>query len=236
MTNPGEDPDDPVQAGEYVLGLLSPEEAEALEREARTRPGLRAEIAGWEARLAPLLAQVPPVPPPPGLWRRVEASAFGPAAPAIPRPPARGRPPGGVWGGLATWRAATAGFAVAAAVAGIALLRAPAAPVPVAALQPTSGTAPAIVAELMADGRLALRPLMPLPVAAGHDLQLWSLPDGAARPVSLGVLPRDGLVLAAGRTPQAAGRLLVSLEPAGGSPTGLPTGAVLWAGTLATPR
>ena len=225
----GDDPDDVVLAGEYVLGLLDPREAAALEREARTRPALAAEIVRWEARLAPLLAQVPAVPPPPGLWRRLEASAHGSPATAIPAPRTR-TPQRGGWNGLTAWRIAASGFAVAAAIAGLALLRPSVLPVPVAALQPTAAGAPAIVAELLPDGRLALRPLALLPVAAGHDLELWALPDGASTPVPLGVLPPGGTVLAA--APHAAGRLLVSLEPPGGSPSGLPTGAVLWAGAM----
>jgi len=66
---------------------------------------------------------------------------------------------------------------------------------------------------------------------AGKALELWILP-AQGNPVSLGLLPLAGeqhLVL--NETQRAAlngaTRLAVSLEPAGGSPTGLPTGPVL---------
>jgi anti-sigma-K factor RskA len=69
-------------------------------------------------------------------------------------------------------------------------------------------------------------------VPKGRDLQLWSLPDGATVPASLGVLPADGKQVQA--SPAAGGQLLVSLEPAGGSPTGAPTGPVVYSGRLIT--
>jgi anti-sigma-K factor RskA len=74
---------------------------------------------------------------------------------------------------------------------------------------------------------------------AGSDYELWALPAGAA-PVSLGVLPAAG---ASSRTltvmqKQALARstqVAVSIEPLGGSPTGQPTGAVLYVAPLRTP-
>ena len=75
----------------------------------------------------------------------------------------------------------------------------------------------------------------------GKALELWVLPapgvnDG--QPVSLGLLPTRGTehrVLTAAQRAALAGakQLAVSLEPAGGSPTGLPTGPVLHVAALA---
>jgi anti-sigma-K factor RskA len=70
----------------------------------------------------------------------------------------------------------------------------------------------------------------------GKSYELWMLPDGGS-PVSLGILPAageasvtlsDAQFAALARTPAIA----VSLEPAGGSPTGLPTGPVLYTAPL----
>jgi anti-sigma-K factor RskA len=74
-------------------------------------------------------------------------------------------------------------------------------------------------------------------LAAGKALELWVLP-AQGNPVSLGVLPLAGdehLVLTAAQRSALAGakQLAVSLEPAGGSPTGLPTGPVLHVAPLA---
>ena len=51
-------PTDPAErdalAGEYVLGTLDARAAAAVERAMATDPALRAAVAAWEARLAPL--------------------------------------------------------------------------------------------------------------------------------------------------------------------------------------
>lgn len=61
------------RAAEYVLGLLSPQERDAVERDAAADPTLASEIAFWNARLEPLL-DVTEVKPPPGLFDRVKAA------------------------------------------------------------------------------------------------------------------------------------------------------------------
>ncbi|HWX29766.1 MAG TPA: anti-sigma factor [Steroidobacteraceae bacterium] len=73
----------------------------------------------------------------------------------------------------------------------------------------------------------------------GFDYELWALPAGGA-PVSLGVLPAAGASSRAltAIQKQALARstqVAVSIEPLGGSPTGQPTGAVLYVAPLHTP-
>ena len=244
------DPDDEdVRAGEYVLGLAEPAEAGTIEAEASRNASLAASISGWERRLAPLYAAIPAIDPPPSLWTRLERNAFGAdlsgtprIASARPRPEPDGRVPQGLvpQGRLPRsrfpiWGAGLAGFALAAALAGIAILQRPAVPPPVAvaALLPKTPGAPIIVAELLPSGALSLQPVGALAPPAAHDYELWSLPAGATRPVALGLLRPGGVVLTADHVPQGAGQILVSLEPTGGSPTGLPTGPVLWGGAYA---
>jgi anti-sigma factor ChrR (cupin superfamily) len=60
------------RAAEYVLGLLRPDERDAVERAAATDAVLAEEIAFWNERLAPLL-DAAEVKPPPDLFARVEA-------------------------------------------------------------------------------------------------------------------------------------------------------------------
>ncbi len=79
---------------------------------------------------------------------------------------------------------------------------------------------------------IALRPAHELSVPSGKDLELWAMPPGARAPRSLGVLSATGQNVP-GRFPSGT-QLLVSLEPKGGSPSGQPTGPVLWAGRLAS--
>ena len=68
---------------------------------------------------------------------------------------------------------------------------------------------------------------------AGRSLELWALPRGA-QPKSLGVLAGARsdlkLVAVADRSLGDVPALAISLEPPGGSPTGQPTGPVLYTG------
>ena len=221
---------------EYVLGTLEPADRAALAREAETDPALRQVIDAWERYLAPLNGIGDPVAPPAALWPRIEASAWNPPAAQPAVPPAavsRGVPDGGLRG-LRLWRgAAAAGFALAAVIAGIALLRPPPAAAPlVTALLPLGQQGPVFVAETMPDGGLSVRPVGALHVAPDRDLELWLLKDGDKAPTPLGLLRGDGVRLAAGTLPRAGAKILVSLEPRGGSPTRLPTGPVLYGGAF----
>jgi anti-sigma-K factor RskA len=73
---------------------------------------------------------------------------------------------------------------------------------------------------------------------AGHDYELWALPKGG-NPVSLGVLPAEGTSNRALTAIQKAAlarssQVAVSIEPLGGSPTGQPTGDVVFVAPLRT--
>ena len=70
--------------------------------------------------------------------------------------------------------------------------------------------------------------------ASGRDFELWLI-EGSAAPVSIGLIPA-GSTVRLPVTPKAklgSGDVLaVSVEPAGGSPTGQPTGPVVALGDL----
>jgi len=82
---------------------------------------------------------------------------------------------------------------------------------------------------------LRVKTLDPAIHAGGASLELWALPKGG-KPKSLGVLSGARAVLQLGasadRSLADVPMLAVSLEPTGGSPTGLPTGPVIAAGKL----
>lgn len=213
-----------VLAAEYVLGTLDAGAARVVAAHVRTDPALADAIAEWEQRLAPLSLSVAPVAPPEALWRRLSASIAPKQEAVLVR----------AWRSVAMWRGATAvGFALAAGLAAFLLVRPPPGTAQsVAALVPAGSAAAAYLAEVQPDGTLRLVALRPVSVASGKDLELWALPSGATRPVALGVLPASGRSVAPPRAPGRGTQLLISLEPQGGSPTGLPTGPVLFAGTL----
>lgn len=66
-----------------------------------------------------------------------------------------------------------------------------------------------------------------------HAYELWALPASGAAPISLGILPQRGnatLALSAAQRQAlaSAANVAISREPRGGSPTGVPTGPVLY--------
>ncbi len=220
-------------AAEYVLGVLDPAEQADIARAAAADPALQAAITAWERRLAPLARLVGPVPPPAALWDRLSASiAAAPTGEVVAFAGAAAARR------LRRWQAATAvSLALAASlalVAALPLLQRTAAPAPglLVATLATYGQPAAGFVATIDRGLLTVRPTAAAAtVPAGRDLELWSLPPGAKAPAPLGVLPATGVRLTAAATPGT--QILISLEPTGGSPTGLPTGPVLFAGTLA---
>ncbi len=238
-------------AGEYVLGVLDAEQARGVRVRARGDAALAQAIVGWEIRLLPMAAGVQPRDPPGALWHRIEARiavppeepandaplASQPAiAPAYAAGPAARRPGPPRARGVRGWQAATVlGFALAAAFAGIAFLpSATPAGVQLAAIAPVGAPQAAFVASARPDGTVVLTALSPADVPSGRDLELWILPPGEKTVAPLGVLPVTGRTLRLQSAPATGTQLLISLEPRGGSPTGQPTGPVLYSGTLAS--
>jgi len=112
-----------------------------------------------------------------------------------------------------------------------------AAPAPlIAAIVPTGKGAPIAAAYDPGSGVVRIAGTMPIPV--GRSAEVWAI-RGTAAPRSLGVMPTAAtataaLVVPAGvRAAMAPDTVLaISIEPAGGSPTGLPTGPVIATGKL----
>jgi anti-sigma-K factor RskA len=220
-------------AAEYVLGTLRGAARRRFEALLPAHPALRSAVAAWRQRLEPLSVSVAEVAPPDEVWQRIQAQLFAP-----PRAP-DATPATLPWlQRLAFWRGLT-GLATAAVLALVVVgsqTPAPQAPVVVIlAANPEAAQAmnASFVASLSADGRaLVLRPLNELQVSPGRALELWAVPPAGA-PRSL------GLVNASGATTLLRGQLLrdtaafaVSVEPAGGSTTGAPTGPIVSLGKL----
>lgn len=233
-----------LRASHYVLGLLDAAEAAALEARLATDPELVAAVAAWRDRLGELDATAMPIQPSPALWDRVEASlAAGPQRQAMPGrpdpltraavvsrplpPPANDRAP--------FWRRMT-GLAVAACLLlaaglGVQSWRVERTPTMVAVLLAGSDR-PVAVVNTFRDGRVELVPLEALQVPKGRALQVWTLWDRQVGPRSVAVLDRPETArLRLDDLPLGQDQLFeITLEPAGGSPTGRPTGPVLGIG------
>ena len=223
-------------AAEYALGTLRGLARRRFQKVMAGDPALRDLSLQWEMRLNDMAAVVKPVTPRPQLWQSIDR-ALGP----LPRP--QHERPGllsGLWESLGFWRAsAFGGFAVAAAlILFIAIGRAPVAPETryIAVLIDDKAT-PVLVASLVAeDGKLSIKSVKPTNVAADKDLELWLVPQQGTSVRSLGVLKgMQALVkLTEGDASDLSqgGKLAVSLEPAGGSPTGTATGPILYVGPV----
>lgn len=108
-------------------------------------------------------------------------------------------------------------------------------PAAVAVLNSQANVAGAIV-EVLSDGATRVVPLQDLAVPDGKMLQVWTVHDEAAGPVSLGTFKQpDQAVLKAAHLPKPGQLYQITLEPSPGSPTGKPTGPVVFSGTAKTP-
>jgi anti-sigma-K factor RskA len=219
-------------AGEYVLGTLRGRARQRFERLARTERIVADAVRGWEERLLPLAEALPAIAPPSRVWAAILARIR--SAPAAPRARSLLWTPVGWWRGLAL-----VGLATSLALA-VALLK-PAPPegtlVVVLAGQDAK---PALVATSARASRyLTVKAIAPVAVAPDRALELWMLP-AQGNPRSLGLVSmvspagvaRIELPAAADQALQNIPALAISLEPAGGSPTGLPTGPVLYTGPV----
>ena len=213
-------------AGEYVLGLLDPEQARAIAEARAGNEALDRAILFWQEKLHPLSALAAPADPPAGAWQAIERRIAKPTAQLGIRR---------LWDSAVAWRWSTAAFAsVAAALAlYIAVIQPPPAPNFVAVLHAPQQEQAGWVATANRSG-LFVRALAAGPPPSDRAFELWAIAPGATQPHSLGLIPSGGVlklgVLPAELTDGAT--LAISIEPAGGSPTGQPTGPVVFAGTL----
>ena len=224
---------DRLAAG-YVTGTLRGPARHRLEVLLPAHVTLRDAVHYWNQQLMPLTASIAPVAPPPRVWKRIEERLSGERAGTAGTAGAAARPAGR----LAFWRTLSALASVAALSLAL-LLASPGpalAPVIVvldAATPGAAGSSPAsFIASIGGDGRaLVTRPLN-VSVPVDRALELWAVPSSGA-PRSLGLISGSGVtVLQRGKLLDATAALAVSLEPQGGSPSGAPTGPILYVGKL----
>ncbi|HEX6705087.1 MAG TPA: anti-sigma factor [Albitalea sp.] len=219
-------------AADYVAGTLRGPARRRFEALLPAHPLLRTAVRDWQTRLVPLTVSVQPEKPPARVWERIEARIGG----AKPAPVEKA----GWWGRLALWRSLAAVASVATLSLAVLLASpGPAQPPIVVVLNSTGETAggaivPAtFVASISGDGRAVVtKPLVDVSLQADRALELWAVPPQGA-PRSLGLISAQGTtIVKKGKVLENTSALAVSLEPPGGSPTGAPTGPVLWAGKL----
>lgn len=233
-------------AGEYVLGSLDATDRAAFEAVLAGDAALLAQVYDWQDRLLALSLHADPAVPSPGFWKRLETRLALPVAAAKlnPAPSYRAAPPvkrPSWWSRMAVWQGLSAAGLVASLLLGTALLlrtTVPDAPQSryLAVLQsPDDQRNSGWIVEINPDkGQARLVPVTASePVPAGRALQFWTKAQGAAAPTSLGLV-RAGqtLSLPLSGLPAVGEQQLfeLTLEPENGSPTGRPTGPILYVG------
>ncbi len=230
-------------AAEYALGTLRGPARARFRRWLAEDAALARRAAEWAARLDPMARSVRAVRPPARLWRAIEARLETTPSGA------------GLWHSLAFWR----GLGLAASGAAASLLFAlvalgPGAPQPAPApvvLRVPSNEMPATYLAVLSDPKthkpmlvaaasrtsdqLWVKTLDPSINVPDRSLELWAIMPAGQPPKSLGMVGKGDKTMlplhaVADRSLGDVPMLAVSLEPMGGSPTGAPTGPVMYSG------
>jgi anti-sigma-K factor RskA len=219
-------PEDELLAAEYALGVLNASDRAAAAKRLEGEHAFASMVADWETRLAPWTNEIAPIPPPSEVWERISAAL-----------PAQRPASSGLWGNIALWRGLTlaTGTLAAACIAALVFFGNGGGSAPLVASLDGGGKHAFVATVDPARGTVLVVPAS-LTIAAGQVPELWLIAPGD-KPRSLGLLDSDKAVtlsipsdLLAQADLQTV--LAVSIEPAGGSKTGAPTGPVIATGKL----
>ena len=221
-----------IEAGEYVLGVMTDAERADFERRLNQEPELAKEVAYWTEHFAAMSRKLEHEPVSPKVWNRVDQSvsakgkAEGPAASPF------------AW----LWKGWAVAASAAVVVLGVQLLGASQklndGPRYVAVMKSPDKTTEWLV-EAMPDDTIRVYQIGNLPIDGnpanmGKTLQLWTKAPSDPGPTSLGLMEwGKPMVVRADKLPDLVEKQLfeVTLEPAGGSPLGnRPSGEIMFIG------
>lgn len=228
-------------SAEYVLGTLAGRARKRFERLLKTRADLRQEVQYWEQRLSGLQRGFTPQTPRAVVWAAIEKTINAQKVTALPAPGPVSRAKlvfFQAWSGVATAAAVVLAFGMMREMerppppAQIVRVEVPVIqPMPYVAVLHPSGTDAQWLVTVSPERRLIrVSAAGSYPIDTRREsLELWVIGDDG-KPVSLGLLPagQQGEMAMPQSIPMPSKPLLaVSREPAGGSPTGQPTGPVI---------
>ncbi|MEJ0094797.1 MAG: anti-sigma factor [Methylocella sp.] len=234
-----------ILAAEYVLGTLHVDERTLFASVLAHDEAARAAVAEWEKRLAPLSVAIADVAPPPVIWERIE-NALPPSQSRAFLAPSFAAIEGGLTErptmaalrrSLNRWRGAALSVGAVAALLAIfvadrELFHHKSVLPSYVAVVNRGGDHPALIVRVdLGSGNVFVRPVA-VEAPSGKSLELWYIDQGKA-PKSMGVVAGDAIKmpLPAGLSLEKA-TFAVTVEPEGGSPTGDPTGPVIYSGQL----
>ena len=216
-----------IIAAEHVLGMHTPRVRARFSRLLKEDATMRDLVGQWEARLHPLALTLSEEAPPARVWDAIQRR--------IARDDSRRAQPG-----LSFWRYAALLTAAAAMALLVYIGIAPRSEAPyMVAVMSTPDAQPMMVATWQDREKRVLQIQVLAHREMGPDTawELWCLPGENQPPVSMGLITTEAtqelkLGEAEARALENAEALAMSVEPKGGSPTGLPTGPVLASGPL----
>ncbi len=216
-------------AAQYVIGSLRGRARTRFERLLRQFPKLETEVEQWQNRFAELDSFIEEKTPPEAVWKNIDARLFSENS-LIHQPANYG-----------FWRSLGIGASVLASLLALYIVL----PLTqstsekysesyISVFQDDEKQAVWAVQIDTKDNALRVNSINVPTIAADQDYQLWLLRPNDQTPVSLGLLPQSGEIeLPLVELPYGvASGIAVSLEPKGGSTTGLPTGPVLYVAKL----
>lgn len=213
-------------ASEYVLGLLRGAARRRFVRLLIEDARLRAEVTAWEEKFAAWNRGLQPITPPTAVWRELQARVRVQTKPAAPRI-------------KMLWGSAVAA-AVITLIIGIFIGRNVLAPSPspayLAVMSTAQGQPRWLITVHPQTRRVDMKALADNTPPAGKSYELWMLP-GSGKPIAMGLMNSTGSAseIVNAETIAAitgAKGLAISIEPDGGSPTGQPTGPVVYVAPL----
>lgn len=227
-------------ASEYALGMLRGGARRRFERLLARDPHMRAAVAGWERRMIRLAAGLEPIVPPVCVWQGIQRRVgMRTEQCRFERRLDFWRPSALAASALAALLLIYVGLTELAPFPFMGTgLAAPPAALSYVGLLADRGMQPAwLVRVSRARDRLAVTAVRPQTIGEQRAFELWLIARPGHAPQSLGLIPSTGefvLKLPKPLDPEnvRAAMLAVSLEPAGGSHTGQPTGPVLYQGAL----
>lgn len=228
-------PEQLERVGHYVLGLIEGAERTKFEAEIASDAELADAVARLQRHMLALDETAGTLPANPALWAAIESQLDDPnpvkaSLTWLPQRKARQSQ----WLPLAASVVVALGLGYLAGSFGTGARQ----PVMIAVLVDQADASPGAIVEAFADDSVRLVPLERFEVPEGNILQVWTLPDVATGPVSLGTFSEPtGIRLAGPDLPAPHdGQLYeITLEPAPGSPTGRPTGPILVKGFAKAP-
>lgn len=221
---------------EYVIGTLEGAARKRFEFYIHQDPSLQALVQKWGQLLNPMGSILKPIKPPKRVWNNIQQRLQLKTQSL------------GFWNNVFLWRSFSMLGASLAIIIGLYVGAFQPTQTPtlandyLAVIQNAQSQGTWLISTDVKEKRLIIRNLKTQQLASNKDFELWLLPDSNKKdsfkaPISIGLIKvgtetqiklsekiLNAIQLAAG--------LAVSLEPSGGSPTGLPTGPVLYQGKL----